>query len=110
MESDWTQLSDGELMKVRIKDLGLRLETSVVYPWIKEVLKEVSAKGLLFQPRIYFGDEWFSPDGVAAVAVPFFLATPRLQQIEKKMMLDCEGDSKSYFKKLFRHELGHAFD
>lgn len=110
MENGWIHLSDQELMKVRIKDLGLQLDKSCIYPWICEVLNELKTKDLVFHPRIYFGDEWFSPEGVPAVAVPFFLAHPRLQQIEKKIMLDCEGDSKAYFKRLFRHELGHAFD
>jgi hypothetical protein len=103
-------LNEEEIFKLRIQDLPLHLESSDVYPWIQEVFQELAEKGLNLRPRIYFGDEWFSPEGQNAVAVPFFLAHKKLRQLEKKMMLECEGDSEESFKRLFRHELGHAFD
>jgi len=106
----WENLNDTELLKVRIKDLRLSLEESDIFPLVQQVLQELREKGLKFQPRIYIGDEWFSPEGSPAVAVPFFLIHPRLRQLERKMMYECEGEKKVEFLKLFRHELGHAFD
>jgi hypothetical protein len=106
----WSKLSDEELLGLRIRDLDLKLEDSDVYPWVQKVFEEMRAAGLTFSPRIYFGDEWFSPEGLNAVAIPFFLAHPRLRELERKFMLDCEGDIETKFQKLFRHELGHAFD
>ena len=93
-----------------MKDLGLEIEKSVIFPFILEVFAELQNAGLSFRPRLYFGDEWFSPEGVMAVAIPFFLAHPRLQQLEKKMVMECEGETEKSFKRYFRHELGHAFD
>lgn len=106
----WETLNDEALLKWRIKDLKLDPASCMVSPLIQEVLQELRDRGLLFKPRIYFGDEWFSPAGVSAVAVPFFLAHPRLRLLEKRLMLECEGEDTVDFKKLFRHELGHAFD
>ncbi|MDB5038437.1 MAG: hypothetical protein JWQ35_1965 [Bacteriovoracaceae bacterium] len=108
--SSWAQIPEEELLKLRIKDLSLDLETSDIFPLVKGVLQELEAKELHLKPRIYFGDEWFSPEGVGAIAIPFFLAHPRLRTLEKKMMLECEGEDSLEFKKFFRHELGHAFD
>jgi len=104
------KISDDELMQTRIKDLVLSLEESDIYPLVQDVLRELKLKGLDYQPRLYFGDEWFSPEGFNAVAIPFFLAHPRLRQLEKKVMKECEGEPPFDFKKFFRHELGHAFD
>ena len=35
--------------------------------------------------------EWFSPADVPGIAIPFYLAHPRLMKLEKKMMLEVEG-------------------
>lgn len=110
MSAPWAHLDDENILRMRIRDLDLKLEESDVFPWITRVLDELKMKGLHFRPRIYFGDEWFSPEGVAAVGVPFFLAHPRLRNLEKKLMFECEGDSEEEFCRLLRHELGHAFD
>lgn len=107
---DWTKLNDEALLQTRIRDLGLQLEETDVFPAVQEVLGELEDKGLVFDTRIYLGDEWFSPEGQSAVAIPFFLAHPRLRQLERKMMLECEGEDGEEFRKLLRHEFGHAFD
>lgn len=106
----WAKLSDDELLDVRICELGLQLEQADYYPQIGRILDELHQRDIDIHPRVYVGDEWFSPDGEAAVAIPFFLLHPRLRQLEKEMMYECEGESPSEFKKLFRHELGHVFD
>jgi hypothetical protein len=106
----WTKLKDEELVKIRIKDLGLKLEGSEPATWINDVLGELKERGLEFKPRFYIGDEWFSPEGDAAVAIPFFLLHPRLKRLEKSLMYECEGESEKMFKRLLRHEMGHAFD
>lgn len=106
----WCDLTDKELLKVRIKDLGLTLEDSDILGWISDVMAELAVKDLDLQPRLYIGDEWFSPDGYNAIAIPFFLLHPRLRKLERNLMIECEGDDEFYFKKLFRHEMGHVFD
>lgn len=108
--SDWINLSDEELLKLRLSDLGLKVEQTAFFPLIERLYEELSGKGLTFKPRVYLGDEWFSPEGVNAIAVPFYLAHPRLVSLQKKIMLEVEGESPDAFMKLVRHEAGHCFD
>jgi hypothetical protein len=110
MTINWNEISDSDLLDLRIKDLGLRLEESDIFSRVNEVLLELKTKNLSLHPRVYLGDEWFSPEGLNAVAIPFYLAHPRLRALEKKLMMDCEGEAAPDFKALLRHELGHAFD
>jgi hypothetical protein len=54
--------------------------------------------------------DWFSPDGVPGIAIPFFLAHPRLRALERSRMHTLEGGSVLACMKLLRHEAGHALD
>ncbi|MEN9722349.1 MAG: hypothetical protein RJB38_335 [Pseudomonadota bacterium] len=108
--SDWTTLKDEELLQVRICDLHLEISGSWLEERVKTLQQELKEKGLRLLPRIYLGDEWFSPSGIVAIAIPFYLAHPRLMALEKKMMLEVEGGSPDWCAKLLRHEAGHCFD
>jgi len=103
-------LSDEELLACRIKDLGLSLEKSDYYPRVQRVLAGVRERLPNFEPLIFLGDEWFSPEGYPAISIPFFLSHPRLRALEKKLMLECEGEDDDEFERLLLHEMGHAFD
>ncbi len=107
---NWDKLSDDELLKLRIKDLELDLNTSDLAARIGFVFDELETKGLKFRPLVYLGDEWFSPEGVSAVSIPFFLSHPRLRALEKKIMFDIEGETAREFSLFLRHEIGHSFD
>src|ERR1051325_6977155 len=76
--SDWTSLSDQELLELRISKLGLRLEGTALEPLIRQLYDELSAKGLLFHPKCHIGDEWFVPIGIPAIFIPFFLVHDRV--------------------------------
>lgn len=106
----WAALPDEELLKLRICDLGLTLEGSLVEDEVRRFQEELAAKGLRIKPKVYFGDEWFSPEGMLAISVPFYLAHPRLRALEQKLMLEVEGGNPGWFMKLIRHEAGHCFD
>lgn len=108
--ADWAALKDEELLKLRICQLPLAIEGSPLEPRVAELFAELEAKGIAFRPAVYLGDEWFSPDGVPAIAVPFYLAHPRLTQLEARMMLEVEGGDAEPCMKLLRHEAGHAVD
>jgi hypothetical protein len=107
---EWSRLEDFELLKLRFKDLKLNLNTTPVRGWLKKFEDELALVGLKIRPHYYLGDEWFSPEGELAIAIPFFLSHPRLQALEQSQMLDCEGDTEEEFLKLLRHEMGHVFD
>lgn len=76
---------------------------------IDKVRGELSARGLRLRPDAWIADEWCSPDGIAGIGVPFYLAHPRLMRLEREMMLECEGASPRECAMLVRHEFGHAF-
>lgn len=103
-------LTDSEILKLRFKDLSLSILGTELDKYIKQLYAELEAKGLNFHPQIFLGDEWFSPEGMNAIAVPFYLANSRLKNLEKSLMLEVEGGDPEWFMKLLRHEAGHCFD
>lgn len=110
VHADWPELPDEALLDVRFCELGLTVEGSWVEPRIAELLRELAARGLTFQPHFWLSSEWFTPDGVPGIAVPFFLAHPRLMRLEKDQMLEVEGGTQKWCLEILRHEAGHAFD
>ncbi|PCI32428.1 MAG: hypothetical protein COB53_12560 [Elusimicrobia bacterium] len=105
---DWSRVTDDELLKKRICDLPISLDGTQLVDWIHEVYAELSAKGIDFHPEVYLGDEWFSPEGDPVVSIPFYLAQPRLIDLEKRRVLEAEGEDREQFLRLLRHEMGHA--
>ena len=75
--ADWVSLGDEELLERRISKLGLKLEGTALEPLIKQLYDELSAKGLVFHPPCFVGDEWFVPIGIPAIFIPFFLVQSR---------------------------------
>ena len=108
--ADWTTLSDEKLLEVRMCDLTLTIEGTEIEPRIAQLNTELEARGLTFKPRYYLADEWFTPDGVAAIAIPFYLAHPRLAKLENSQMLEVEGADHEGCMRILRHEAGHAID
>ena len=107
---DWTTLSDEKLLEVRMSDLNLSIEGTDLQPLIAQINAELDARGLGFHPFYYLSDEWFTPDGVPGIAIPFYLAHPRLAKLELKEMLEVEGGDPESCLKILRHEVGHAID
>ncbi len=110
LEPSWVALKDDELLAWRICDLGVRIEGSELEARVAQLYDEVAARGLAFRPACYLGDEWFSPEGVPAIAIPFYLAHPRLKTLELHQMLEVEGGTPEWCLMLLRHECGHAID
>jgi len=109
-ELSWCALKDEELLALRICDLGVRIEQSELEPRIGQLYNELAERGVSFRPDCYLGDEWFSPEGVPAIAIPFYLAHPRLKTLELHQMLEVEGGTAEWCQMLLRHECGHAID
>jgi hypothetical protein len=108
--ADWTRLPDEELLDLRLCDLGLTLEGSVIEARIERLYEELERRGVRFRPHFWVSTDWFSPDGVPGVAVPFFVVHPRLKRLERSQMLDVEGGTEESCMKLLRHETAHALD
>jgi len=110
-EPDWVSWPDEKLLDLRISDLKVTIEGSSLEPRIAELRSELTARGLnSFEPHFWLSAEWFSPDGVPGVAIPFYLAHPRLEKLERAQMLEVEGGTPAWCMKILRHEAGHAID
>jgi hypothetical protein len=106
----WEELADSELLRWRISDLKVRIESSVVESRIHQLYAELAACGLHFRPPCYLSTEWLTPDRIPAVGIPFYLAHPRLIKLERVMMVEAEGESEQECMRLLRHETGHAIN
>jgi len=107
----WHRLDDQALLEVRLCDLGLELTRSALAPTVDELFADLRGRGLKrFRPHFWLSSDWFSPDGIAGVALPFYLAHPRLARLERKVMQAVEGGGLDARRKLLRHEVGHALD
>src|SRR5271168_5518838 len=107
---DWTQLSDQELLQLRICDLNLDLRRSPLQRYVQRLYSELDERGIRFRPHVWLSEEWFSPDGVPGIAMPFYLAHPRLMRLERKMTREVEGSNVNWLMRILRHEAGHAID
>jgi len=106
----WWDLPDEQLLDVRFCDLGLTIEGSGLEPRFAQLQNELAARGLSFQPHYWLSTEWFCPDDVPGIAIPFYLAHPRLMRLEMAQMLEVEGGTPGWFMQILRHEAGHAID
>ena len=106
----WARLSDEELLKLRFCDLKLTIEGSPLRRQIARLYEELEQRGIQVRPHVWLSEEWFSPDGVPGIAVPFYLAHPRLERLERRIMRSAEGADSRWFMRILRHEAGHALD
>ena len=106
----WARLSDEELLKLRFCDLKLTIEGSPLRRQIGRLYEELEQRGIQVRPHVWLSEEWFSPDGVPGIAVPFYLAHPRLERLERRIMRAAEGADSRWFMRILRHEAGHALD
>lgn len=95
---------------MRVRDLKLQIQDSPLEPLIEKLYDELASKGISFRPPCYLADEWLCPDKEPIIGIPFFLAQPRLKNIEKKIMFEVEGGAEKSCMKLLRHECGHALN
>jgi len=109
-EPAWVHLSDEELLAKRFCDLRLSLRGTLVERHWGTVLHNLTRRGIRFRPHLWLSEEWFSPDGVPGIAVPFYMAHPRLMRLERHLMGEVEGGNANWLTRILRHEAGHALD
>ena len=109
-KAEYENLTDEEILNIRIKDLNVQIADSPLEPLINRLYDELGQAGISFRPPRYLADEWLCPDKLPIIGIPFYLAHPRLKHIEKKMMFEVEGGTEKSCMKLLRHECGHAFN
>ncbi|ABF40552.1 conserved hypothetical protein [Candidatus Koribacter versatilis Ellin345] len=97
-----------EILDKPIRSFGLKLEGSPVEHFVQQLYRELENKGLhKFRPACYLSDEWGCPSGEPIIGIPFYLADPKLAQLEGEMN-DLE-DAREIMMYL-RHEAGHALN
>lgn len=109
-DQNWTKCKDEELLDHRICDLNLTIEGTVIEKCMGRLYRELENRKLKLRPHCWLSDDWFSPDGIPGIAVPFYLAHPRLKRLEQRQMLEVEGGNEAWCMRIIRHEAGHAMD
>lgn len=104
------RMPDEQLLDMRICELPLSIEGTPLESRIALLYEELDERGISFKPHVWLSEEWFTPDGVSGFAIPFYLAHARLSKLERKQMLEVEGETKRDCLRIMRHEAGHAID
>lgn len=109
-DAKWMKASENELLNIKLSDLKLSIKSDFIQSGLNKLFNELLLKGLRVKPHCWLSDDWFSPDGVIGIAIPFFLAHPKLIELERKYIGEVEGGSEQWFMQLLRHEMGHVVD
>ena len=84
----WASLPDEQLLGLRLRDLKVTLEGTWLEDCLKALHEELEERDIRVRPHAWISSEWFSPDSTPGIAFPFYLAHPRLMQLEKKKILE----------------------
>jgi hypothetical protein len=103
-------LSDEQLLSLRFCDLKLSVHGTELENAIQRLYRELALRGVRFRPHCWLAQEWFSPDGIPGIAIPFYLAHRRLMRLERHFMREVEGGNRNWLMRILRHEAGHAID
>jgi hypothetical protein len=108
LEAPWVRWPDEQLLNLRFCDLDLRIEGTIIENRVRRLFDDLARKNLMFRPHFWLSTDWFTPDGLPGIAVPFYLAHRRLTRLERGQMLEVEGGTRDWCMRLLRHETGHA--
>jgi len=104
----WTSWPDERLLQLRLRDLAVTVEGTWLERCLNAIHDELEQRGLRIRPHAWISDEWFSEESTPGIAIPFYLAHPRLMRLERKMMADVEGGTVPECMRILRHEAGHV--
>ncbi len=104
----WHTWRDDRLLRLPMRELKLGIAGTEVETRVDQLREELEAAGIVYRPNVWLSDEWFSSPDCPGIAVPFYLAHPRLKRLERRMMFEVEGGTRRTCMRLLRHECGHA--
>ena len=104
----WARWPKDKLLDMPICELDLHIAGSPLEPRIQQLYRELEQRGFAFRPHFWLSDEWYCPDGVPGVAIPFFLSHTRLRRLELELLMEVEGGTQGWCMRLLRHETAHA--
>jgi len=93
-----------------MSDLGLQVRGTILEERIARLYRELEERRIRLRPHCWVGEEWFAADGVPGIAIPFYLAHPRLMELERRQMLAVEGGPREECLRILRHEAGHTLE
>jgi hypothetical protein len=98
-----------ELLDVRMSDLGLQIKGTALEERIARLHGELEHRRIRLRPHCWLSEEWFAPDGVPGIALPFYLAHPRLGT---RTAADAGGrrGTRDECLRFLRHEAGHTIE
>lgn len=106
---DLAAATDEAVLSTRLCDLPISIDSSPeLADRVARLHDELAEVGLELRPKAWLSDEWFCPNAYPGIAIPFYLAHPRLKRLERKMMFEAEGGTQAECLKILRHEAGHA--
>jgi hypothetical protein len=109
-EPEWASWSDDKLLNLSLCRLNVTIDSPFLSRHLRQLQEELEAKQLCFRPHFWISNEWFTPDGVPGIAIPFYLTHPRLEKLELIQMLEVEGGTGEWCMRILRHEAGHAIE
>lgn len=104
----WEKWPAERILDLRLCDLDLTIAGTWLEEPIQLIHEELERRDLLIRPHFWLSEEWFSPGDIPGIAIPFYLAHPRLMKIERSQMLEVEGGTLEGCLKILRHETGHV--
>lgn len=109
-DPEWVTWPDERLLDLRMCDLHIRIAGTMLEGCIRQLHRELRSHGLIFRPHFWLSDDWYTPDGVPGIAIPFYMGHPRLAKLELNQMLEVEGGTAEWCMRIIRHEAGHAIE
>src|SRR6476661_6419215 len=75
---DLQNASDETLLGLRLCELPVRLDNTLMARRIARLHRELAARQIVALPHVWLSEEFFTPDKTLGFAVPFYLGHPRL--------------------------------
>jgi len=97
-------------LRTPLCQIPLKKRGSIALKCLEQVRLELKSKGINFNFHYWASDDWFCPDGITGIAIPFYLFNEQALTLEQKYIGHAEGKTEEECLKLIRHELGHAID
>jgi hypothetical protein len=100
---------ESNLETVPIRQLGLSIRGTPLEGLVAEFEDEIRRAGLRrLKPQFYLSTEWGVPFNTIAIAIPFYLAHPKLTSLHAERSGFVEGVSRRDVLRYLRHEMGHV--
>jgi hypothetical protein len=99
-----------DLLNTPLCNLDITISGTMVEKAIKQLKRELKESKVKIDLHFWISDEWFCADGITGVAIPFYLLSDELKELEREKIGFVEGETFEWCLKVLRHEVAHAID